>query len=124
MHRWLIQYLIDCFNFVMNNLAILVVNECKHLGNVISNKNLINNSINIIKDMNVKTNVILSEFYTIDSLSRGHLFNSQCMNLYGCELINTNNQNEIDDLCINWRKGCRRVMNFSARTHGTLINTT
>ena len=74
----------------MNNLAIPVVNECKHLGNVISNKNLINNSINIIKEMNVKTNAIFSEFYMIDNLSRRHLFNSQCISLYSCELININ----------------------------------
>ena len=44
------------FNYVMKNLAIPVVNYCKHLGIVISNKNL----INIIKHMNVKTNVILN----------------------------------------------------------------
>ena len=54
--------------------------------------------------MNIKTNVILSEFHIIDNLSRRHLFNLQCMNLYGCELVNTNNKNEIDNLCINWRK--------------------
>ena len=47
--------------------------------------------------------------------------NSQCMGLYGCELININNKNEINNLFTNCRKFCFRVINFSVRTNRKLI---
>ena len=76
----------------MNKPTIPVVNECNHLGNVISNKKLLNNSIKIITDLNFKTHVILSEFYMNENLSRSRPFNSECKNIQGCDLINTNNK--------------------------------
>ena len=36
----------------------------------------------------------------IGYLFRCHLFNSQCMSLFGCELININKKKEIDNLCV------------------------
>ena len=103
----------------MNNQSTHIVNDCKHLDNVISNKNLMNNTINIMKGLNIIANIILSEFYMIDNLSRRHLFNSKCMSLYGSELmnINLNYKHEINNLCTNWIKCCRGVMYVPARTH-------
>ena len=67
----------------MNGTTIRVTNECKHLGNFISNTNLLNNAVNIIKDMKIRTNILMSEFYMLNSLTRRQLFNSQCLSLYG-----------------------------------------
>ena len=115
------KYDID-INLKMNNELIPIKNECKHLGNEISSKNLINNSVNIVKDMKVKTNVLCSEFHVLNHVSRRLLFNSQCTSIYGCELLNLNNKNDIDNICVAWRKCCRRVVNVPTRTHKVLIS--
>ena len=87
-------------NIKINGVKIAVEKDYKHLGNHVSTDNQNANIDHLIHDMNTRTNTILREFYMLNSMSRRTIFNSHCLHLYGCELIDVNN-NKIKDLCIN-----------------------
>ena len=105
----------------MNGLNIPVHTKSNHLGNEISSVNLINNIDKMKKDMNSRTNVIMTEFNMLNNSSRRFLFNSQCMSSYGSELLNPNERANINSLCVKWRKCCWKILNVSPRTHCNLI---
>ena len=106
----------------MNGIDIPVGNEYKHLGNLISTRSNCEQNVNKInQDMNVRTNTILREFSMLNSSSRRFLFNTQCMSLYGCELLDLCDRVNIEKLCVNWRKCCRKIIKVSPRTHCNLI---
>ena len=66
------------------------VTKEKHLGHVFNSEycksfNLINID-DVIRDMKVRTNTIVTQFRPISWKSKTTLFNSQCLSLYGCQL--------------------------------------
>ena len=75
----------------------------------------------MIGDIKTKTNVIKSNFYYLEHNSRCHLFNSQCLSLYGCELSNLYDKN-VSRLCTAWRVCCRKVAKLPKRTHSAFLH--
>ena len=59
-------------------------------------------------------------FRKLHSFVQYNLFRAYCTSYYGCELWLLNN-NYIEDFCIAWRKGIRRIWNLPPRTHGILL---
>ena len=117
--------------FIRNNVNIMlcgsrvknVTNE-KHLGHIFSSEyeksmNLINLD-DVIRDMKVRTNTIVSQFKPISWKSKTTLFNSQCLSLYGCQLWRLDDS-KVDKLCTTWKICCRRLLNLSPRTRSHLI---
>ena len=88
--------------------------------NISNERNMVDFN-NIISDMKVKTNMVTSNSYHLDSSSKCHLFNSHCLSLYGCELFNLENK-LINTLYTTWRKCCRRVLMLPYRTHGRFLH--
>ena len=104
----------------LRNEPIRIVNSCKHLGHTIcSNGNIINFD-EVIRDMQVKTNIIINEFHCLTYDARAKIFNTQCLTLYGCELWNLQDRN-LDKLYTEWRKCCRKIVKLHPRTHNDLI---
>ena len=108
-----------CGNRIKN-----VINE-KHLGHYFSSTynqtfNLINIE-NVIRDMKVRTNTIVTQFRPISWKSKTIIFNSQCLSLYGCQLWRLDDP-KIDELCTTWKVCCRRLLNLSQRTRSRFIH--
>ena len=87
----------------LNNVEIPVSDSYKHLGNNIFNRNSMFRVDDIITDMKIRSNVLINEFSKLDSESKKVLFKSQCLGLYGCELLDLEHRS-IDTLCVAWRK--------------------
>ena len=92
----------------------------KHLGHLLSTSRKSVDFCDIIRDVKIKTNVILKEFSHLNTWSKVKLFNSQCLSLYGCELWDLSDQN-IKKICCEWRKCSRQILGISPRTHNFLI---
>ena len=74
------------------------VEKCIHLGNTLNSSSIEHAMIDsAIIDLNVKTNNLLSEFSSSESITLSRLFKSYCMNVYGSPLwrYNTSNHNNI-----------------------------
>ena len=104
----------------MGNQKIEIIKEGKHLGFNMNNSLNIYNFKNIIDDMNTKTNVLRSNFYSLNVQSKIKLFISHCMCLYGCELWNLDDKN-IDKLEINWKKCIKSFLCLPMRTRSKLL---
>ena len=96
-----------------NGKKIPYVTKCLHLGNSISitdtKQSMINNAI---ADLNIKSNILLSDFSFSSSSTLSVLFKSYCMNIYGSALC----------FCVSWRKLVRRLWKIPYRTHSSLVN--
>ena len=101
-----------------------IINE-KHLGHVFDSAfshslNLININ-NVIRDMQVRTNVINSHFKPVSWKSKTVLFNSQCLSLYSCQLWRLDDP-KVEQLCTTWKVCCRKLLNLSQRTRSRFIH--
>ena len=81
----------------------------KHLGHVFENSYNIINIDSIIKDLKVRTNVILNNFRPISWEAKVKLFLSQCSALYGSQLWKLDDPN-LDKLYTAWRVCCRKIL--------------
>ena len=63
-----------------------IVDSEKHLGHTFQSAHNIINLENVIKDIKVRTNVILNKFRPVAWQAKVTLFQSQCSSLYGCHL--------------------------------------
>ena len=77
-------------NIMLCGKQVKIVNKENHLGHVLSSdychtSNLVNID-NVIRDMKVGTNAIITQFKPVSWNSKVTLFNSQCLSLYGCHL--------------------------------------
>ena len=104
----------------LNNVEIPVSDSYKHLGNKIFNRNSMFRVDDIITDMKIRSNVLINEFSKLDSESKKVLFKSQCLGLYGCELLDLEHRS-IDTLCVAWRKCSRKVLGVPYRTHCDIV---
>ena len=75
---------------------------------------------NVITDMKVRTNAIITQFKPVSWKSKVTLFNSQCLPLYGCHLWRLDDIN-VKKLCTTWRKCCRKLLGLNPRTRSHLI---
>ena len=67
-----------------------------------------------------RSNHAISDFRMLYSFSLHKLHSTYCMSLYGCELINYNN-NYISELYVAWRKVIRKIFKFPMRTHNYIV---
>ena len=103
-------------DFYFNNINIKLCGQTirnvkceKHLGHVFEATHNIINIDSVIKDVKVRTNVILNNFRQISWQAKTKLFLSQCSSLYGCQLWNLEDPN-IEKLYTAWRVCSRRII--------------
>ena len=98
-----------------------VVSSEKHLGHTFqTNKNIINID-NIIKDMRIRTNVIINKFRPIAWQAKVTLFLSQCSSLYGCQIWNLEDP-MVNKLCTTWKVCNRKILGLSKQTRSNLLH--
>ena len=114
--RFLYNSLKSCMFFI-GGKPIEFVDSFSHLGHLITNK--FTDSSDVLKrrsDFVGQVNNMLCYFCKLTSCVKNRLFQSYCTSLYGCELwlLTTS---EIEDLCVSWRKGLRRVWSLPNTSH-------
>jgi hypothetical protein len=114
----------SCLNecrFTINNQPIENVESFKHLGHVISSQ--MEDAADITNRRNDfvgQVNNLLCYFRKLTSHVKYRLFRSYCTSFYGCELWSLLSNN-LQDLCIAWRKSVRSVWNLPQSTHCYLL---
>ena len=98
-----------------------VVDSEKHLGNKFQADRNIINIENIIKEIRVRTNVIINKFRPIAWQAKVTLFNSHCSSLYGCQIWNLEDPN-VNKLCTTWKVCNRKILGLSAQTRSNLLH--
>ena len=118
--------------FFFNNVNISLcgsriknVKHEKHLGHMFCSSydhtlNMINLD-DIIRDIKVRTNVIINEFRPISWQSKVTLFLSQCSSLYGCSLWRLDDP-KIKELCTAWKVCSRKILGINYRARSRLIH--
>ena len=91
-----------------------------HLGHIFENSYDIINIESIIRDIKVRSNILINKFKPLSWEARVLLFKSQCSSLYGCPLWRLEST-DLDRLCIDWNICCRRVLGLHPRTRTYLI---
>ena len=84
-------------DLTLHSKTIPVKNKVKHLGNYLNNNTTdLFDFKNLISDLKIRTNVLLSNFRFLETKSRRNIYNSNCNSFYGCELTNVMSKNLID----------------------------
>ena len=104
----------------MGNSEISIVKQGKHLGFDLNDKRCLYDIEHVINDMNKKTNILKSNFYSLNNECKGKLFNSHCMSLYGCELWDFEDI-KINRLEVGWRKCIKSFLQLPIRTRSKLL---
>ena len=118
--RFLSEYIQNCAFYVGNN-PIEFVDSFAHLGHIITNQ--LTDTADILKrryDFIGQSNNVLCFFGKLNASVKYRLFQSYCMSLYGCQLWLLSND-QINDLCVSWRKGLRRVWGLPYKSHCYLL---
>ena len=104
--------------FSINGTNISLVKEYCHLGHIITAD--LDGKTELISKRNLlcgKINNVLCYFKNCDHFVKIKLLRHYCYDFYGSNLWNLAHNN-IEDICIAWRKGLRRtIWNLPARTH-------
>ena len=97
------------------------LDTCTHLGNILctSDKHVMIDSA--VKDLNCRLNNLLADFSHCNSDTLSTLFNSYCMNVYGCQLWKFNGKH-INTFFTAWRKAVRRIWKIPFRSHNKLVH--
>ena len=106
--------------FVCNHKIENVTSE-KHLGHVFQTGNTLINIDSIIKDVYVRTNIIINKFRPISWQAKVELFQSQCSSLYGCQLWQLDDP-KISELYTGWRVCCRKILGLPSHTRSYLLH--
>jgi len=111
----------DICSFSVGGKSIEFVDFFTHLGHVISSdlddcRDVANRRCSFIG----QTNSVLCDFGKLDSNVRYRLFRSYCSSNYGCELWLLDNSC-VQDFCVAWRKGLRRIWNLPYNSHGDVL---
>ena len=93
----------------------------KHLSHLFQVSNPRISLDSIIKDINVRTNVIINKFRPISWQAKVELFMSQCSSLYGCQLWQLDNT-KIKELCTGWRFCNRKILGLKPLTRSYLLH--
>ena len=108
-------------NIIISGCKIKNVKQEKHLGHTFQNSRNIIDFDAVIKDIKVRSNIIVNQFRPVSWQAKATLFMSQCSSLYGCHLWNLDD-NKINELYTAWNVSCRKVLGLDARTRTYLIN--
>ena len=107
-------------NVTVCNNKIENVKSEKHLGNIFQNSNTIINIDSIIKDLHIRSNVIVNRFRPISWQAKVALFKSQCSSLYGCQLWQLEDS-KMNNLYTSWRVCCRKILGLHPRARSYLL---
>lgn len=108
--------------FFIGDKPVDFVDSFSHLGHLITNKFTDSGDVHNRRSVFVgQVNNMLCYFCKLTSCVKNRLFQSYCTSLYGCELwlLSTS---EIEDLCVSWRKGLRRVWSLPNTSHSYLLH--
>ena len=97
-----------------------IVKSDKHLGHTFQSAHNIINLENVIKDIKVRTNVILNKFRPVAWQAKVTLFQSQCSSLYGCHLWRLDDP-AVDELCTAWRVCSRKILGLNKQTRSYIL---
>ena len=118
----------EFYDFYFNNVNIFIcgtkvrnVKSEKHLGHVFNYSDNLIDIQTIIKDLKIRTNVILNQFRCLSWQARVTLFISQCSSLYGCPLWNLNDPN-VEKLCTAWKVCCRQIIGLKSDSRSALLH--
>ena len=98
-----------------------IVSSYCHLGHIITSS--LSDEQDIMSRRNAfisQVNSVLCHFGKLSSVVKARLFHSYCISYYGCVLWDFS-CSAVDDFCIAWRKGIRRIFNLPHQTHGYLL---
>jgi hypothetical protein len=98
-----------------------IVDKIDHLGHVIPSD--ISDTYDVQMQQakfNRKANAVLADFNGISGIVTYQVMKTYCSAFYGSQLWDLNHQN-IEGLCVSWRKACRRALRFPWRTHTNLL---
>ena len=100
----------------LNGKSIPIKSNVKHLGHSIFDNRYLYDLKHTISDIKIRSNIISSNFYFLDTDSRVSIFNANCNSLYGSELscLNSKGVNRLD--CA-WRICSRRILKVPYTTH-------
>ena len=96
------------------------VNEEYHIGHLLSNGINMIDYRDLISGLGSKTNCLVRTFPKIGVDVKRVLFNAQCCNLFGIELMDINSK-QFEQICVKWRKCVRYVLDVNPRTHNVFI---
>ena len=107
--------------YMRDGSVIPYLDTCTHLGNILctSDKHVMVDSA--VKDLNCRLNNLLADFSHCNSDTLSTLFNSYCMNVYGCQLWKFNGKH-INTFFTAWRKAVRRIWKIPFRSHNKLVH--
>ena len=111
-----------CFpSFSIGTQSIECVAKWPHLGHIITSECIDTDDILAAKARLIgQINRVLYNFRKVDCQTKTRLVKAYCTSFYGAELWDLS-QNNIESICIAWRKGIRRVWQLPNTTHSTLI---
>lgn len=95
--------------FEIGGIIIENVDRWTHLGHVINI--YLTDDDDILSRRNCligQANNFLCQFSKLDSVIKNRLFKTYCSSMYGCEIWDLSSK-EIEDLCVAWRRGARKV---------------
>ena len=104
----------------MNDVPIEMVENDKHLGNMIGHDDFKLQLQESICNFNGKTNMVMSHFCHIAPDKLYCLFRTYCMPLYGCQIWNYDS-NLVDGFFTAWRKAIRKLFRLPYRCHSDLL---
>jgi len=107
--------------FTTGGSQISIVNDYVHLGhhmcaNLDHKSDILSRSTTLCG----KINNMLCQFSNCDSFVKLRLLHNFCCNFYSCTLWDLAHSS-INDLCIAWHKGLRRIWGFPYQTHSVLL---
>jgi len=92
-----------------------------HLGNLIGHNINVDKISAATADFNRRVNLLWSRFKYISVDVKYHLFKTNCMSLYGCQLWDLPSK-ECDVFYVAWRKAIRCLLGIDNRTHCNLLH--
>jgi hypothetical protein len=95
--------------FEIGGITIENVDRWTHLGHVINI--YLTDDDDILSRRNCligQANNFLCQFSKLDSVIKNRLFKTYCSSMYGCEIWDLSSKG-IEDLCVAWRRGARKV---------------
>jgi len=118
-----------CFNIdpikvsriYLKGQPITVVDNEQHLGNYIATDVHDRNIIDVVSDLYQRSNWLISDFRSCDSITLDSLHMTFCMHMYGCELWNLNSRH-IETFKIAWRQIKRRIWRLPPMSHNKIIH--
>ena len=118
-----IQFGNRCNNCVikLNGNEIKWQRSVKHLGNIIDQK------LSDVEDCRFKNSILIGNvnkfignYSTLKNCSKRKLFQSYCTSCYGSGPWSLSSKG-LEECCIAWLKGARRIFNMSYQTHSFLV---